>query len=552
MDYSILNGRIINVGDVVSATSVVDVIPPFSVFSGNTTVVVNVDMSPNYDNCILPVAYIGLIGRIKQTLTYDGKKLCIVGPEGSGRKSFAIAIAELNNKRYRLVSYTEFHDKYVGETESKISKTLSKNRSEGYLSIFTDIPQSNGDGALASIVQNVLRKLETTKDVWVIDTEYRLQSYQRIDLSFGSPEQLIDWSIYYFQDPTIGLELSRLRILPSHMAGIPKHFTRNQILETIYSKLLSNELVKREGELTIDDWEDLLECKLSQMRKCVRRAIWDGRNAPGYLFHGAPGSGKTHAYHTLVSGTRVRRGESVESMEEAKKLYRVYGNKAPLYIVLLDEFERLVSETHPDSMRHRILAIFGTERDTPPNLKVIATTNTGLDRISPAIWRSQRLVPVEMTFVTPEEMEQYAPGIPFMEKIQFVSIIELSKVPNEERVAKFLSSLDLPIPTRVLTDDDVRSSIPESFVDKAIKLRDQICKGCDRVYIVDVRQKGLLKECFDVVREGLDSINRLRVYRLLDIRPLCLVIIKQDEIPLVDYIPPYCCIVAVEVMVDRL
>ncbi len=539
-------------GDVVSMSKVVDVIPPFSVFGRNTTVVENVDMPPNYDNCVLPTTYVGLIGRLSQTLTYDGKRLCIVGPEGSGRKSFAIAIAELNNKKHRLVSYTEFHDKYVGETESKINKTLAKNRSEGYISIFTDIPHAHGDGVLTSIVQNVLRKLETTKDVWVIDTECRLQSFQRIDLSFGSPEQLMDWAIYYFQDPTIGLELSRLRILPSHMAGIPKHYSRSQILETIYSKLLSNELVKREGELTIDDWEPLLDSKLSQMRKCVRQSIWDGRNAPGYLFHGAPGSGKTHAYHTLVSGTRVRRGESVESMEEAKKLYRVYGNKAPLYIVLLDEFERLVSETHPESMRHRILAIFGTERDTPPNLKVIATTNTGLDRISPAVWRSQRLVPIEMTFVTPEEMEQYAPGIPFMDKIQFVSIIELSKVPHEERVAKFLTSLDLPIPSRVLTDDDVRRMIPESFVDKAIKLREKTREGCDRVYVVDVRQKGLLKDCFDVVREGLDCINRLRVYRLLDIKPLCLVIIKQEEIPLVDYIPPCCCIIAVEVMVDRL
>lgn len=553
-DYNPYNNIPVGVGDKLGMSIVVSTKPTFGMFTSNTTVIENVTDPPSEDAMRLPEQYVGLVGRLDFPLMDDGKSLCFVGPDGSGRRSLSIAIATVNGRAHKVISYNSFHDKYVGETERRINDTIATNKRAGILTIFTDIPKPTNDGALSSIVNNVINALKKHNkgDVWVVDSEFRITTFQRIDLSHGTLQQLMDWSFYYFRDPTIGIELSHLRLLPVHFTGISPRLERQRILERIYAKLLSNDLVKRDGELTVRDWHTLLSSRLGQLRECVRKRVWEARNGPGYLFHGAPGSGKTHTYHVLIGGASVRHGTSVGAMEEAKQLYQIYGLEAPLYIVLLDEFEQLVSETHPDSMRDRILGIFGSERDSPRNLIVIATTNKPLERISAAVWRRQRLEPIELTYATPEEMEIYAPGFPYMEKIQFVSIVELSKVRVEERVPLFLRSLDLPYIERSKTDDEIRQLIPEDFIDKALKIRQTTRDGCTGVYVIDVRQRGLLAQCFDVIKEGYECITRLRAYRLIEQQPLCLVVIRQEEIPTVDYIPRNCCVVAVKVQLLEL
>ena len=159
----------------------------------------------------LPDKYIGFIGRYRYASTDIRSGLVFCGPDGSGRRSLATAIAALHGLTVATVNYTDHVAKWVGQTETGILKAIQRNIDAQRITLLVGMPEDPGEGASATIVDSIYSSLNSKTDVWIIVNRAppKLSAYTHINLTYGTYTEVKDWCRWYYHDETLASKLTR-------------------------------------------------------------------------------------------------------------------------------------------------------------------------------------------------------------------------------------------------------------------------------------------------------------------------------------------------------
>lgn len=508
----------------------------------------------------LPDKYVGLIGRHRYAATDIRKGLVFCGPDGSGRRSLATAIAALHGLGVVIINFAKFVTKWVGETETTMLKAIQSNTDAGKVTLLVGMPEDAGETTTA-IVNSVYTSINDKLFVWPIlqSKPSKLSSYNVINLGYGTHDEVRDWCRWYFRDEHLASQLTKLRILPSLLSGI--RCPQEKVVNEVKRRVLGDRLAPKLGELRMNEWEAYFLEHLPLMREPCRKKLWRARNEPGVLFYGTGGSGKSYAYHILARSGRVRTGDTIDSLREAKFVWEMYGEESPMYLIFYDECNKMFAEVPSvgpsagsSSQREDFLQLIGSA-DSPHNVFIVATTNVPLDQISAPIWRTERLVPIELGCVTEEEFREYKLPFRWIEGISFAALMKIiEQETREEQILEFYKSLDLKYLDHVLTDEEAASAIksyPKDIRQTVLKIRGDVLERKNQVIRIPLHLRDPLQAVFDVTLVGKDCVKRLAAYSMLEEVPLALILIKESDVPEIQSLPEGVCMCVVRVEVTE-
>lgn len=182
-------------------------------------------------------------------------------------------------------------------------------------------------------------------------------------------------------------------------------------------------------------------------------------NDIGFLFEGDAGSGKSYAMQLMTKDAVVSEIDSISFLKRASLDYKLRGIRSPLYVMALDEYEKL-GEEDSDCFKN----MTGDRTQIPPNFRIVITTNMPTALIDPAIYRPGRLLRIEVPPLTLEDIDSIYPEHPSRNSLVKARVTmadihhEGKRMKPEEVIPQLLS--------RYGTSNDVSvvSSLKEAYV----------------------------------------------------------------------------------------
>ena len=209
-------------------------------------------------------------------------------------------------------------------------------------------------------------------------------------------------------------------------ASIVREETRIQYKKVKTAEMKEASSLKEEGIEEVH-WDDI--GGLKEAKREIQDNIIDVINDPeffeemgisperGFLFHGAPGVGKTLIAKAIAteckinfiseSGAKLKSKWFGESEKNIREVFEKARKNAPC-ILCFDEIDDIVPQRSGDSLTNSLVNQFLAEMDGIRSLKnvfVIGTTNRE-DRVDKALTRSGRFYPIEIGFPTKEERKE--------------------------------------------------------------------------------------------------------------------------------------------------
>ncbi len=264
----------------------------------------------------------------------------------------------------------------------------------------------------------------------------------------------------------------------------------------------------------------------------------------------------THnSYIAKILGTGCRYREGLPYLHEAQELWRVYGDDAPMYVILLDECEKMLSEEGDKAV---FLRMTGTT-DSPRNLCIIATTNSSINSIPGAIWRHGRLKPLELPSCTAKEITEYAPKFKWVDNIPFTTLIAISQACNDKNARMlYFDSLRLPQVVPMTRDERMKwlENVPEQHsikVNKMINLSYaflDMTEDCSCLSIPPNYTR-YVDMMYDSTFRGATVIPRLFAYDMLTPKPMLAVYIEHEDLNSIHSVPAWVTLIHVKMkMID--